>query len=104
MMAEMLSICKTCKNYVIVFFQMRVTFPADYQPQGTTTAWETSTRGIQIEGLIERIGVRVNSDNDVGFTDSFVAYPDDLLGNDIANVYRLPTLSDIAGTYLRITL
>ena len=68
---------------------------------GTTAAWATEDKGIEIESLDgEVIGVRVNSDGGAGFTDSYVAYPDEVLGvSGGSNTYRLPTLPATGGKF-----
>ena len=79
-------------------FQIRVILPTAYQPAGTATSYPIELKGIELEGTQDRIGVRVNSIKTGGYTDSYVAYPDEVLGKvGSNNLYRLPTMPVTGG-------
>ena len=48
---------------------------------------------------MDKIGVRVNSVKSGGYTDSYVAYPDEVLGEVGSNSYRLPTMPISGGIH-----
>ena len=78
-------------------FQIQVTLPTEYQPAGTATLYPIEVKGIEIEGIEDIIAVRVNSVKSGGYTDSYVAYPDEVLGEVGSNLYRLPTMPVVGG-------
>ena len=82
-----------------VLFQIQIILPTEYQPTGTATSYPVEVRGIEIEGIEDIIAVRVNSVKTGGYTDSYVAYPDEALGEVGTNLYRLPTMPVAGGIY-----
>lgn len=68
-----------------------VSIATEYQPSSVVGTWNTEDKGLEIAvvGDDGPIAIRVNSDNGAGFTDSYVAYPDEVL---TGTLYRLPTL------------
>ena len=80
-----------------VLFQIKVILPTEYQPAGTAASYPVEVKGIEIEGKEDIIAVRVNSVKTGGYTDSYVAYPDEVLGEVGTNLYRLPTMPVTGG-------
>ena len=85
-------------------FQIQVILPTAYQPTGTATLYPIEVKGIELEGIEDIIAVRVNSVKTGGYTDSYVAYPDEVLGEVGTNLYRLPTMYVAGGIHFYIYL